>query len=1053
MTLARRLQWSFSGGEQSPEMAGHVEDPGFQTGLETMRNMIATVRGPARRRPGFERVAQCHGDVDNVGARMLTFKYSDTQALAVEMGRHSATVGYIRFHSEGSPIEFTPNTPGADPMTWDIKAFWGLRGLRIFEASDTEPFGCTIISEEFTTVDGDLTVGTDTWLVLSHGFATGDPVGLLATGNPASYPTTAGGPLSSSNVYYIIELNDDEYQIAASHQDALDRKEIVITGDTGGETLHWGVADMLVDGEGVRFDEGGGTLPAPLLENTTYYVYNNGAAIGWTLYYSEAEALAGTTNGLVNLEASLAFPGSAYGDGLSKWYTAGDLVEHDRTTGTYYTATIDHDGLAFVADNWLEQESTNIYTIAAPYHQLDLFEVNYTQSLDVMTLTHQDYPVRELQRFGLTTWRLVTTSFEPSIRAPTAVTVTPTAGRVLLLHPGATGPPLVNTVAVGGPPPVINLENVNFGSPTTALAKGDIVYINGTTVAAVTALQARGIAPGEYAVEAINSNAPNDFTIQNVDSTNVTATVGDVVGATVEVVPLSSERTNSYKVTSVDEIGRESLPTAAVEATNNLFVEGAYNTITWEAVADASEYRIYKEKSGLYGYIGTVDSVETLSFKDEVVAPNLGQTPPYDDTTLDGTEYPASTSYFQQRRIFAATSDAPQGIWMTESGTESSLQYHLPVQASDRIRFSVKSREAEQIRHIIGMDHLLIFTDQSEYRVTPVNTDALTPSSIDVRPQSYVGSSYARPLIVGRSILFNEQRGGRIYETQYRAEAEGFVPVDRSVRSEHLFEDRTIKDSALMRSPDPIAWWTSSNGDLLGMTFSTEHQIGAWHRHDTGDSTATFESCCVVPEGGEDRLYVVVNRNGTRSVERMSSMTPASIETGFYVDDGYTETIVAAYSLGNTFPSGTEIAHLDGETVQVLINGTVYPDQVVTNDAITMPVGAEIGEVITVGLAYTSQLKSMPFTAQLDALAQGRQKNINQMWVRVFESGPFEVGTTDALLRNADPYGTMTSLTTDEIDVTLLGEWNASGQFFIQQTNPYPLTVVSATALVSIGGT
>jgi hypothetical protein len=97
---------------------------------------------------------------------------------------------------------------------------------------------------------------------------------------------------------------------------------------------------------------------------------------------------------------------------------------------------------------------------------------------------------------------------------------------------------------------------------------------------------------------------------------------------------------------------------------------------------------------------------------------------------LSGTNYPGAVSYFEQRRVFAGTIDSPQTLWMTRSGTESDLSYSLPVKDTDRIQFRVAAREANTIRHVVPLTQLLLLTSAAEWRVSPVNSDAITPTTI-----------------------------------------------------------------------------------------------------------------------------------------------------------------------------------------------------------------------------------------------------------------------------------------------------------------------------------
>jgi hypothetical protein len=69
-------------------------------------------------------------------------------------------------------------------------------------------------------------------------------------------------------------------------------------------------------------------------------------------------------------------------------------------------------------------------------------------------------------------------------------------------------------------------------------------------------------------------------------------------------------------------------------------------------------------------------------------------------------------------------------MWLTRSGTESNLTYSIPTRDSDSIQFRVVARQANTVRHLVPLTNLLALTSSAEWRVTSINTDALTPTSI-----------------------------------------------------------------------------------------------------------------------------------------------------------------------------------------------------------------------------------------------------------------------------------------------------------------------------------
>lgn len=81
----------------------------------------------------------------------------------------------------------------------------------------------------FDFVDGDVTVGTDTIAETGHGLNTGDVVQLTSTG-------TLPAGLALATDYYVIRVDADNFQLAATPKDAEDGVPVTITAAAGGGT-------------------------------------------------------------------------------------------------------------------------------------------------------------------------------------------------------------------------------------------------------------------------------------------------------------------------------------------------------------------------------------------------------------------------------------------------------------------------------------------------------------------------------------------------------------------------------------------------------------------------------------------------------------------------------------------------------------------------------------------------------------------------------------------------------------------------------------------------
>lgn len=106
-------------------------------------------------------------------------------------------------------------------------------------------------------------------------------------------------------------------------------------------------------------------------------------------------------------------------------YTPGDLVSHG---GSNYVCRANTTGNAPPNATYWYLQSSVYYEIPTPWAAADLFELKYTQSADVLTVTHDGYAPRELRREGAAKWALIQPTLGASVAAPGVPTVVTTAG-------------------------------------------------------------------------------------------------------------------------------------------------------------------------------------------------------------------------------------------------------------------------------------------------------------------------------------------------------------------------------------------------------------------------------------------------------------------------------------------------------------------------------------------------------------------------------------------------------------------------------------------------
>lgn len=443
-------------------------------------------------------------------------------------------------------------------------------------------------------------------------------------------------------------------------------------------------------------------------------------------------------------------------------------------------------------------------------------------------------------------------------------------------------------------------------------------------------------------------------------------------------------------------------------------------------------------RSGGQNYSSPNLSVVSSTGGGASLSANVGQAP----------DYPGAVSYFEQRRWFGGTQNRPNNLWATRPGTEADMSFSLPSQSDDRIAVRVAAREANRILHIVPLTQLMLMTGAAEWRVSPLNSDAITPESMSVRPQSYVGASNVQPLVVGSSMIYGAGRGGHLRELGYNYEAGGYISGDVCLRAPHLFDNLTIVDLAYSKAPSPVVWAVSSSGKMVAMAYVPEQQVGGFS---TIETKGSIESACVVAEGDEDIVYVevmrTVNGQAVRFVERMNERQYTDLKECVYVD-------CAGTYRGEAKKEITGLTWLEGETVSILADGAVEPQQVVKDGKITLTYPAEI---VHVGLPFIADMKTLPAAMALQdgSYGSGHKKNVREVFFRVVNSSGTQAGPSFDKLseypsRSTEFAGNVPEPITDEIGFQIQPQWSQSGQVCVRQKYPLPLRIVSMTTVLEL---
>lgn len=350
------------------------------------------------------------------------------------------------------------------------------------------------------------------------------------------------------------------------------------------DQITFGSAHGLLTGDEIEFTTSGTIWPGIVVGTRYYAVVVDATNI--KLATTQAAALAGTP--VVDLFGA----GVAAQTRMHRSYRIGELVT---SGGAVYYCRIDRPlGVTpGTATHWYVQPADGALEIPAIWAESELREIKYSQSFDVLRLTHRNKPLTTLSRLGATYWRIESSSVQPAISPPANV-------RGVALQPAK--------IAVSG----ITAGSDRFDIAVDhqcAIANGDQVKVTGMAVANVPAVQDGWF---EVANITVSANGTSGFSLRRLDGTNIDLSgAGAFTPGFIQIWPRGINTSHTYVVTAVDAAGVETAASNQVTLDNVLGATGCSNRIIWDTVPGAVRYRVYKKQSGVFGFIGEVDGTTT----------------------------------------------------------------------------------------------------------------------------------------------------------------------------------------------------------------------------------------------------------------------------------------------------------------------------------------------------------------------------------------------------------------------------------------------------------
>ena len=408
----------------------------------------------------------------------------------------------------------------------------------------------------------------------------------------------------------------------------------------------------------------------------------------------------------------------------------------------------------------------------------------------------------------------------------------------------------------------------------------------------------------------------------------------------------------------------------------------------------------------------------------------------------DSQGWPDCVGFYVDRLVWARD----QTVWMSVAGDYENMQPRdAGRQLTDSaIALPIPSRRGNPILWLETLEvGLVVGTGSDEWLVGPASrNDALGPLNISANPAGTIGSRAVPALRIFDSIIFTQRSGKRLRALRY-VQGEGAIYADLNAYADHVTPG--FVSTAYVQEPYSMIVGAGSDGSFAAVTYYPEQQVLGWWRRPMNGAVECVQSI-PSPDASRDDMWLIVRRtiNGVtrRYVEWMKPplADDADQVDAFYVDSGITYRGAATTTIAG-------LGHLEGQTVNVLVDGATHPQRTVTGGSITLQ---RAGTTVHAGLPYTARLATMDIEAgSATGTAQGKMKRAYRLAVRLLRTLGGRLGTSETSLDTlqfrsaAVPMGSAPPLFTGDKHTPGPGGSDRVARIWFEHSDPLPATVVA----------
>jgi hypothetical protein len=408
----------------------------------------------------------------------------------------------------------------------------------------------------------------------------------------------------------------------------------------------------------------------------------------------------------------------------------------------------------------------------------------------------------------------------------------------------------------------------------------------------------------------------------------------------------------------------------------------------------------------------------------------------YEDAWSADRGYPRSVTFHEGRLFFGGLKNRPSTLY----GSRVSDFFNFnPGESLDdaAVEATLDTGTFNAIVDIYSGRHLQIFTTGSEFYVPQTLDNPITPSNLIVKHQTSFGT---RPGVrlqnVDGATLFVQRQGKSLQEFIYSDAVQAYTSAKISLLSSHLLkspEEMAVRVSTSTDEGDRLLIVNGEDGSIACYTLLRSQNVIA-----PSEWTTDGEFLNIGVD--VDDIYTVVKR----------TVNSADV---YYVELFDSDTLLDSVKSGGA-ASSVNMDHLEGETVKIIRDGIIEPDQTVPATPFTVTFASPATVSHEVGLNFTPEVKTLPFEPNLPSGSlKGFKKRILEVNAELFETQSL---TIDGKLVPFRQFGTgvfggaVPEYTGIKTLPSMLG-YTYDGQVTIGQEVPLKMTLLGIDYKVSIG--